>query len=100
MFHVLDVQERQKSDLERHQDLTVIYNIFMFERIKCVFTKSIKLKIVLLFRIREPKKRRLWSGKQCESYIIILIFMVAPKASQLPSRPLTDFLRSDPTPLA
>ena len=67
MFHVLDVQERQKSDLERHQDLTVIYNISMFERIKCVFTKSIKLKIVMTVRIRDAKKRGPRSGKKCNS---------------------------------
>ena len=77
-----------------------MYDIFMCDCIKCAFTKSAKLKIVILCRIRDANKRRLWSGKQCDSYILIFIFMVAPKAPKVPCRRVTDFLRSDPTPLA
>ena len=46
MFHVLDVQERQKSDLEHLSDQRITVRISMFERVKYVFTKSIKLKII------------------------------------------------------
>ena len=46
--------------------------------------KSKKMKLVKKIRIRGAKKRALWSGPGEPIVEVILIFLVAPKAPQVP----------------